>query len=196
MRTRPGQHPAKPLTILQVNVGRGATSHEIALSLAFDSYIDIILIQEPYIFTDLQRRITKSHPSYESFTPVDNWVHRPRAISYVRKGAGLYTTQLRPCYSRDLVFLQIQARNTLPLTIINVYNAPPGATDAGGAIKTLLAMSGTLWRSGLLAGDFNLHHPSWDPDHLSPSGQAELLVRWLDQHSFTFTGQIGVATQR
>jgi hypothetical protein len=90
MRTKPGQHLAKPLTILQVNIGREATSHEIALSLAFDSCIDIILIQEPYVFADLQRRISKFHPSYELFTLVDSWEHRPRAISYVRKGAGLY----------------------------------------------------------------------------------------------------------
>src|SRR4051794_27893944 len=62
MTTKPFYCPAKPLTILQANVGRGATSYEIAFSLAHDSLIDIILIQEPYIFTDRKRRITKSHP--------------------------------------------------------------------------------------------------------------------------------------
>lgn len=63
---------AKPLTILQINVGRGATSHEIALSLANDSLIDIILIQELYIFTDCKRKITKFHLMYESFTLLDD----------------------------------------------------------------------------------------------------------------------------
>jgi hypothetical protein len=38
------------LTILQLNVGRGPAAHEIALSLAYSSDIDIILIQEPYIY--------------------------------------------------------------------------------------------------------------------------------------------------
>ena len=90
MRIKP--YSAKPLTILQANVGRAATSHEIALSLAANSLIDIILIQEPYIFTDLSQRITKSHPLYESFIPIDDWEIRPRAISYVCKGAGLQTT--------------------------------------------------------------------------------------------------------
>ena len=90
MRTKPSF--TKPLTILQANVGKAATSHEIALSLAADSLTDVILIQEPYVFTDLSRRITKSHPLYESFTPVDDWAARPRAISYIRKGAGLQTT--------------------------------------------------------------------------------------------------------
>jgi hypothetical protein len=35
---------AKPLTILQVNIGKGATLYEIALSLANNSLYDIILI--------------------------------------------------------------------------------------------------------------------------------------------------------
>ena len=70
-------HLAKPLVLLQINVGKGATSHEIALSLANDSLIDIILIQEPYIFTDHKQKITKSHPMYKSFTPLDDWKTRP-----------------------------------------------------------------------------------------------------------------------
>jgi hypothetical protein len=59
---------AKPLIVLQINVGRGVTPHEIALSLANNSLIDIILIQEPYIFTDYRWKITKFHPMYKSFT--------------------------------------------------------------------------------------------------------------------------------
>jgi hypothetical protein len=68
---------AKPLTVLQINVGRGATPHKIALSLANDSLIDIILIQEPYIFSDHKWKITKFHPMYESFTPLDDWETHP-----------------------------------------------------------------------------------------------------------------------
>ena len=74
---RPRVGPAKPLTILQANVGRGATPHEIALTLANTSFVDIILIQEPYIFTDCARKISKAHPMYESFTPLDNWTTHP-----------------------------------------------------------------------------------------------------------------------
>ena len=82
----------KPLSLLQVNVARGATSHEIALSLANESLTDIILIQEPYTFTDRKRRITKFYPMYEAFTPSDNWETRPQVMTYVRKGIGLNTT--------------------------------------------------------------------------------------------------------
>src|SRR5436190_22425962 len=138
-------HPAKPLTVLQINVGRGATPHKIALSLANDSLIDIILIQEPYIFMDCKWKVTKSHPMYESFTPLDDWNTHPRVMSYVRKGAGLNTTQLWPCFSRDLIFLQIQTRDLPPLNIINVYNALVGGTDAGAAIASLMDLLHSLW---------------------------------------------------
>jgi ribonuclease HI len=141
MTSKPFYSPAKLLTILQANVGRGATLHKIALSLTHDSLIDIILIQEPYIFTDRKRRITKSHPVYESFTPLNDWEIRPRVTSYVCKGAGLHITQLRPCSSRDLIFLQIQTRNTAPFTIVNVYNALAGSTDAGVVINLLLQLT-------------------------------------------------------
>src|SRR5271165_4749140 len=103
---KPRNGLAKPLTILQANVGRGATLHEIVLSLANSSFIDIILIQEPYIFLDRSRKISKAHLMYKSFTPLDDWTTRPRVMSYVRKGAGLQAAQLRPITTQDLIFLQ------------------------------------------------------------------------------------------
>lgn len=63
----------KPLSVLQINVRRSPETHEIALALANDKNIDAILIQEPYIYSDRKRRITRRHPSYEAFTPVDDW---------------------------------------------------------------------------------------------------------------------------
>src|SRR5438045_3943837 len=108
---RPQVGPAKPLTILQANVGRGATPHEIALTLANTSFVNIILIQEPYIFTDCAWKISKAHPMYKSFTPLDNWTTCLRVMSYVHKGSGLQADQLQPVMTRDLIFLQIQAHN-------------------------------------------------------------------------------------
>jgi hypothetical protein len=49
---RPYKGLAKPLTILQANISKGATLYEIALILINTSLINIILIQEPYIFID------------------------------------------------------------------------------------------------------------------------------------------------
>jgi hypothetical protein len=92
------------------------------------------------------------------------------------------------------VFLQIYTRNTLPFTVTNVYNAPIGSTDAGEAVTALTATPQILWRSGLIAGDFNLHHPSWDPAHPTPSRQAEGFLDWLGTYGFAYTGSIGTPT--
>ena len=104
---------SKPLTLLQINVGRWPTPHEIALSLAFSENIDIILIQEPFISKDLSRRLTKCHPSYECFAPTDDWTAngRPRVLTYIRKGAGFHATQVWPNVTdptvlSDFLFLQ------------------------------------------------------------------------------------------
>src|SRR5436190_23077502 len=116
-------------------------------------------------------------------------------MSYVRKGTRLNTAQLQPCTSRDLIFLQIQAWNTLPLNIMNIYNAPIGSTNAGSAVDLLIELPWTLWWSAFLVGDFNLHHPNWDPAHPSPSSQAEPFIVWLDNHNFAFTSEVSEPTQ-
>jgi ribonuclease HI/endonuclease/exonuclease/phosphatase (EEP) superfamily protein YafD len=189
------KRPAKPLTLLQINVGKGATPHEIALSLANDSFVDIILIQEPYIFADRKRKITKAHPLYKVFTPLDNWEERPRVMSYVRKGIGLSVRQLRPCISKDLLFLQISTCNLPPLNIVNIYNAPVGTIDAGLAVQSLTDLTSSfLLHSILLAGDFNLHHPQWNPNHPRQSVQAGHFIDWLDKNNFIYISEPSKAT--
>lgn len=114
---------SRPLQLLQINVCRGASSYELASSFAYERKIDIILIQEPYIFHDRQRRITKRISSYECFSPNDNWSSKPRALTYVRKGAGLQARQPRlipdGLAERDILFLEvtdISGHNLLVIT--------------------------------------------------------------------------------
>src|ERR1700761_417679 len=121
--------PMRPLSLLQLNTGTGGASHEIALATAFLENIDILLIQEPYISKDLNRRLTRRHPAYNCFAPIDNWVEhgQPQVMPYVRKGVGLRTTQVRPTTDApavltDLLFLRIQSLSGQSLIITNVYN--------------------------------------------------------------------------
>ncbi|KAI0999821.1 hypothetical protein K3495_g8376 [Podosphaera aphanis] len=104
----------RPLRLLQVNVCRGAAPHKIALKFANEHKYDIILIQEPFICRDHQRRITKRISSHECFAPIDSWETRPRVLSYIRKDIGLQTHQLRllPPHSpaaQDIVFPEVSA---------------------------------------------------------------------------------------
>lgn len=190
----------KPLRLLQINVGKRDTSHELALATAFEERVDIVLIQEPYIFSELERRITKRHPTFECFTPIDNWSTQPRVLTYLRKGVGLQAEQLRPVPStdiaaRDLLFLSILSPSSSNILIINIYNAPPGSVNEQAAINTLLQLpTSSFIRSTFLAGDFNLHHTYWQPSFRYSTAAAEPFVSWIDNLSLSLTSKVDTPT--
>jgi ribonuclease HI/endonuclease/exonuclease/phosphatase family metal-dependent hydrolase len=192
--------PMRPLSLLQLNTGTGAASHEIALATAFLENIDILLIQEPYISRDLSRRLTKRHPAYNCYTPIDNWVEHgpPRVMSYVRKGVGLCTTQVRPTtvdptVLSDLLFLRIQSPSGQSLLIANVYNGTRSSSiRPGEAARALTLFPQTFFsKPSFIAGDFNLLHSSWQPSlQVSPTTFAEPFTTWLDQSQLVFISEI------
>ena len=159
--------PQKPLILLQINVGRGSIPHEIALSHAFSEEIDVLLVQEPYIYKNLSRRITKHHPVYDCFTPLDDWTSsRPRVLIYIRRQARLQTSQICPLTSDstalpDLLFLHISARSGPALLAINIYNVPTGSIICPGEVaKALTQLPVDLFAQPILvAGDLNLLYP-------------------------------------
>ncbi|KAI1006659.1 hypothetical protein K3495_g1555, partial [Podosphaera aphanis] len=167
-----------------INVGKGAVSHDLALAFAKEENFDVILIQEPYIFSDRQRRISKKISAYECFSPTNDWTKRPRVLTYLRKGVG------------DLLFLEITAPSGKKLTIVNVYNAPPGSNDEGEGVRALLSLSwGSSARERLLvAGDFNMRHPSWQPSTNITSPMAENLLEWTERNSLTLTSELDAPT--
>lgn len=179
------RNKARSVTILSLNVGRGAQSHEIAVNQAYLSDIDIILIQEPYIFHDRSRRITKHHPGYHSFSPNLDWnSHKPRVITYIRKGLGLHASQIY-ISSNDIVILRLTSSNGKILNIFNIYNAPynPNIQSTIEILYTLPRIS--LQGSCLLQGDFNLHHTRWQPSLArSPTPGSEQFVEWLEDNNF------------
>ena len=193
-----------PLSILQLNVGRAAAAHEITLFQAYSNNIDIILIQEPYIYKDLTRKITKKHPSYECFSPTDCWATsgRPRVLTYIRREKGIQSSQLRPDTIdqealSDLLFLQISAYSGQPTLIINIYNAPTAPSiRPGKAIQELIKLSDSYFSQPvILAGNFNLLHSRWQPSlQQSTSTLAEAASEWLDRLGLVFISEIDSPT--
>lgn len=189
-----------PYRILSINVGRSSTAQEIALNIACDSNIDVLLIQEPYIFRDISRKITKKHPAFECFSPTDNWSVRPRVLTYTRKDSNCTFLQERPSTLRevgkgDLLFLSLQPPRGTGVTIVNVYNAPPGAIEPGSAVDYLVSQTQFPNKNTILAGDFNLHYSDWQPSyHGTPSPQAQALTNWLSAKQLTLISEIDVPT--
>jgi ribonuclease HI len=191
------------ISILQLNVGHIPEAHEIALTQAYSNHIDIILIQEPYIYKDLTRKITKRHPSYECFSPTDSWETSgiPRVLTYIRRKSGIRASQLRPdSISQetlsDLLLLQVSSCSGQSALIFNIYNAPVGAKRAGKAARALTCLPESYFSlPTLLAGDFNLHHNRWQPSlQHSPTTFAETFTEWLDRLGLLLTSEIDIPT--
>ena len=189
------------IKLLSVNVGRSSTAHTISLETAFRTNIDMLLLQEPYTSRDPTRRITCTHPSFECFTPVDDWSLRPRVLIYTKKNSGLTIIQTRPEISPDqrsgdIIFLKVKTANNHWITIINIYNAPPGSINAGAALEFLFSLSNTFnFKNCIFAGDFNLHHNNWQPSYSgTPSPQAILLTQWLEAQNFSLISEVDIPT--
>ncbi|EED12096.1 hypothetical protein TSTA_001670, partial [Talaromyces stipitatus ATCC 10500] len=167
-------------------------AHEIALTLAYTSNIDIILIQEPYTFKDLSQQITKKHPSCECFSPTDSWAisGRPRVLTYLCP----FTTDTKE--ASDLLFFQIFLPTGKSALIVNIYNAPAGCSRAGEAAKALTTLPEVYFpQTTILAGDLNLLHNRWQPSlQRSPTTFAELFINWLDLQGLVLISDIDYPT--
>ncbi|CCU81551.1 endonuclease/reverse transcriptase [Blumeria hordei DH14] len=171
-----------PLKIVSANVGRGAQAHELALNEASLASADIVLIQEPYIYSDRARRITKRHPSFETFSPIDDWTSsRPRVMSYVRKNACLCSEQGYTASSSDMLLLRI----------ISSSEGPTSNSVLDSLYSLTLPFEGNL----LISGDFNLHHTRWQPSWTrSPSPSAEKFTEWADKNYLSLLSPADMAT--
>jgi hypothetical protein len=85
----------------------------------------VLLVQEPRLFSERDRRITKKHPSFECFSPVDTFENTPRVMTYVRRGVGLRATQERLLpqedeAANDLLFLTVRTSTNQVLTTTTI----------------------------------------------------------------------------
>jgi len=193
MVRRQNKNKNRTLTIMQANVGRGHVSHNLSLHLAHENNIDIILLQEPWIFHDLTAKKIYTHPNYQSFSPLSTWNRRPRVFTYVRKSKGLRAFQSLSDSSPDLLQICILNRNNSKLPVWNIYNAPPNCNNAGFGLQALLNSSETPFFVG---GDFNLKHPSWDSSSTYASAHAADLLRWASQKNLSLLNPTETATHR
>ncbi|KJZ68510.1 hypothetical protein HIM_12102 [Hirsutella minnesotensis 3608] len=67
---------------------------------------DVVLLQEPWMGLKDGRCLTKTHPAYDTFSPINDWDGRdtrPRVMTYVRRSADLFADQRRPASTRDIL---------------------------------------------------------------------------------------------
>ncbi|PCD25803.1 hypothetical protein AU210_012239 [Fusarium oxysporum f. sp. radicis-cucumerinum] len=174
----------KPLRIFQANVGKIPPAHDCALALADSEQYDVVLLQEPWTAHTETRTLTKTHPAYDTFTPVDMWNSndtRPRVMTYVRRDPRLLADQIRPFQTRDILWLTIN-----DLTIVNFYRQ----NDERDALDTLFQWS--VPERCLVAGDFNARHRSWQTGQTTNRGQE--IAGWVSENDLSLLNTLDIPT--
>ena len=173
------------LQVLQLNVGQNWEAHETALQLAFENNCHVVLIQEPWVFSDRSRRLSKHHPSFHQFALIEDWSTRPQTLTYILKHPHLKAEPFPlDTVTRDITAIRISTSKKAAL-LINVYNAPQGSVDESQGLHDLMRQSIPSYPC-LAAGDFNLRHPAWQSS-ARPSPGAEPLLRWTESQDLTLT---------
>ena len=155
------------IKVLQINVNRNAITTENILNMAIELNISILAIQEPKIFNlDKEEATTRSvlHSSFNQILP-RHGLYRPRVIYYVSKNIAASLSRDSPL-DPDCVVIDV-----FDLKLVNVYNnfsqnveIESNSTTSHTIYKDFFL--GLIDSKTILLGDFNAHHPSWDP--LSP----------------------------
>ena len=178
------QKDRRTLKIFQANVGKIPPAHDCALALADSEKYDIVLLQEPWSEAKNSRCLTKTHPAYDTYSPVDSWTDnstRPRVMTYIRRDSRMLVDQRRPALTRDVLWLTVNG-----VTVVNFYRQPYHDV----ALDVLL--NWPIPERTVVAGDFNAKHFSWQTGRLADRG--EDVAAWAAQNGLSLLNTADVPT--
>ncbi|PWI64963.1 hypothetical protein PCL_08414 [Purpureocillium lilacinum] len=140
--------------------------------------------EEPWTQVRGSRCLTKTHPAYDTYSPVSTWEDidtRPRVMTYIRRGARLLADQQRPALSRDILWLVVNG-----VTLVNVYREP----NLDTALEVLFAWP--IPSQCIIAGDFNARHHTWQ---IGPSrGHGGIIAEWAAENDLDLLNPINTPT--
>jgi ribonuclease HI len=179
------------LKTLQINVNRSLPTTEHVLQLAIELNISILAIQEPWTIKDNTTTSFRSinHSSFRQVLP-NYGSFRPRVIFYILNNINITLAPNSP-QDPDCIIIDIAEYN---IQLINIYNATypniPNSTITllrPGIIPNLLA------NKTILLGDFNIHHPWWDP-LAQPSPNSDILLDLIENYNLSLLNNPGEGT--
>jgi len=177
------------LKVLQINVNRNATTTENVLQLAIELNISILAIQEPWVIQGSSKEYRST--IHSSFTQVfsDNSSLRPRAMFYI---VNTIRASLAPNSPKHPDCVIIDLETEFAIQIVNVYNAKhPNDPNSIPIVDS--GLDHLLTYSTILLGDFNTHHPWWDPLALK-SANADILKDLIENNSLNLLNTPGEGT--
>ena len=178
------------IKVLQINVNWNPNTTENVLQTAIELNIKILAVQEPWTIKDNSNEYRSiNHSSFKQVLP-NYGAFRPRTLFYISREFRANLAPISPqdpdCIILDLIELNIQ--------LINVYNAThPSIPNSIATIQRTGILPNSLAINTILLGDFNTHHPWWDP--LTPqSANANYLIDIIEKHSLNLLNIPGEGT--
>jgi hypothetical protein len=185
------QQPSLQSNLLRIcwaNVSRSSPCHITILEAAFQKGMDVVCVQEP--FTCANSR-TSTHPGFRHIAPISSWndpkapgTHRPRVMTYIRKGYHLKLQTRDSLNHPDMLWAVVNG-----VSILNCYRQPL-TTDVLQYVTQLTPPSHCL-----VGGDFNAKHESFEPGVGAANGGTDL-ARWAAAASMYYIGVPGQPTHR
>ena len=134
------------------------------------------------------------HPSFiQIFPETDDHKLRPRTMFYLAKHTNIQYNKPQG-YPKDPDILAVNfIGNNFNMTIINVYNQKHQGPENN--LKTIERHKDNvpITPNTIVVGDFNEHHPDWDP-HYPKSTNADGLLSWTEAHGLSLVNSIGQGT--
>jgi hypothetical protein len=183
-----------PLRIVQANTNRGIQATESLLEYAVQKKVDILLIQEPWIFRDRETGYKDcrsiNHPSFTALLPPHDDETRPRTLVYTSR---LLQLQINPIRldDPDCQSLEVRDSKGARIQVVNLYNEKDrrGVWTVDRCLYDLPLLPDTL-----LVGDFNTRHQSWDPTSSKNSPREDTLYSWIEDKHLLLRNASGVGT--
>lgn len=193
MRNRHNNTRNPPLRILQLNTYKSNPTVHALLNAACGKF-DLLLLQEPwYGNIGNGNDGPTAHEAWQPILPCYPIPQgtRPRVMAYVSRDDRWLRRDLEITARTDLVdsldaqALEVRLGRHPPVLIANVYNAPIRTNQELSTVKTVMGAHWPINIPVILTGDWNLHHPLWEPARaLQTNPPTEDFVEWLHEHGF------------
>ena len=181
--------------ILQYNLNKNQTTTNSLLNHPSTARFAILALQEQYWSKYMKSSLT--HHSWTLIEPTEKGETQPRTAIYINNNI-LPTTSYEPIQlsSSDATAIAIKSKHKKkPTLLINIYNTREN--DQIDRLKTSLQKLVQERKYGtiLVVGDFNLHHPLWNPEkYHHQDKKAEELIELMAQLELKLISPAGMIT--
>ena len=182
MNNHGSRQATQTIAILQYNLNKNRSTTYSVLNDPTSSRYAILLLQEQYFSSYTNSSLT--HHSWTLIESTRAGDNPPRAAIYVNNNIlPPHSYQPIPMEVPDSAALAVQlAEEQHPTLVINVYNTKN--TPRLAELRTQLQkhLRNNTYAGVIIAGDFNLHHPLWNPPgYAGHDSEADLLIDIISQ---------------